>query len=228
MSTLGGGSAALPSTPAAAGAVFGDRLGLAERYVAHLATSGLERGLIGPREVPILWERHVLNSVAAAGLMPEYSSVVDVGSGAGLPGIPLALARPDLDVVLVESMQRRVDWLQEVLMDLAVANVDVRRGRAEEMGRELRADVVTARAVARLDVLAQWCLPLLTPGGVMLALKGETAAAELEETRAAVSAAGGEAAEAISLPVPGSDQSTWVVRIRRATHPQHAQRGRRR
>jgi 16S rRNA (guanine527-N7)-methyltransferase len=173
--------------------VFGERLPLARRYAEHLATSGVERGLIGPREAPRIWERHVLNCAVVAGLVPDGARLVDVGSGAGLPGIPLALARPDTRVVLVEPLARRVDWLREVIVDLGVA-VEVERGRAEEDVVRRRwegADVVTSRAVAPLARLAGWCLPLLRPGGQMLAVKGAAAADEVERDAAAVRRLGG-------------------------------------
>ncbi len=174
-------------------AVFGERLPLARRYAEHLATSGVERGLIGPREAPRIWERHVLNCAVVAGLVPDGARLVDVGSGAGLPGRPLALARPDARIVLVEPLARRVDWLCEVIADLGVA-VEVERGRAEEDVVRRRwegADVVTSRAVAPLARLAGWCLPLLRPGGQMLAVKGAGAADEVERDAAAVRRLGG-------------------------------------
>jgi 16S rRNA (guanine527-N7)-methyltransferase len=174
-------------------AVFGERLPLARRYAEHLCTSGLERGLIGPREAERVWERHVLNCAVVAALVPDGARVVDVGSGAGLPGIPLALARPEARIVLVEPLARRVEWLREVIADLGVA-VEVERGRAEEDVVRRRwegADVVTARAVAPLARLAGWCLPLLRPGGRMLAIKGAAAVDEVERDAAAVRRLGG-------------------------------------
>jgi 16S rRNA (guanine527-N7)-methyltransferase len=184
---------AVPEPGPAAGAVFGDRLSLARRFAEHLVPSGVERGLIGPREAPRVWDRHLLNCAVVAELVPAGARLVDVGSGAGLPGIPLALARPDLGVVLVEPLARRVDWLREVISDLGVA-VEVERGRAEENVVRRRwegADVVTARAVAPLERLARWCLPLLRPGGVLLAVKGASAAEEVERDGAAVRRFGG-------------------------------------
>ena len=170
------------TAPPAAHAAFGDAVDRAEEYVRLLATEGTVRGLIGPREVPRLWDRHLLNSVAIAPLVPAGARVVDVGSGAGLPGIPLALARPDLTVTLLEPLARRVTFLDECVDALGLRNATVVRGRAEE-GPVLRslggADVVTARAVAPLEKLAGWCLPLLRPGGRLLALKGSSAAEEL-------------------------------------------------
>jgi 16S rRNA (guanine527-N7)-methyltransferase len=162
-------------------ALFGDRQPLAERYEAWLAGAGTERGLLGPREVPRLWDRHVLNSAVVAPLLAAGESVVDVGSGAGLPGIPLALARPDCTFVLLEPLARRAAFLEEVVADLRLApQVSVVRGRAEEVVRAIGPfDVAVARAVAPLDRLAAWCLPLLRRGGRLLALKGERAADEV-------------------------------------------------
>jgi 16S rRNA (guanine527-N7)-methyltransferase len=183
----------VPEPGPVAAEVFEDRLPLARRYAAHLVTSGVERGLIGPREAPRVWDRHVLNCAVVAELVPVGARLIDVGSGAGLPGIPLALARPDLDIVLVEPLARRVDWLREVIADLGVA-IGVERGRAEENVVRRRwegADVVTARAVAPLARLAGWSLPLLRPGGLMLALKGASAPEELERDGPAVRRLGG-------------------------------------
>jgi 16S rRNA (guanine527-N7)-methyltransferase len=181
-----------PAPPEAA-RVFGDRLPLAEQYAALLAAHGVERGLIGPREVDRIWDRHVLNSAVIGELMPEGALVVDVGSGAGLPGIPLAIARPDLRVALLEPMARRVAWLTEVASELDLP-VNVVRGRAEEgpVRRALAgADVVTARAVAPLAKLAGWCLPLLREGGQLIALKGTSAVEEIARDEAAIRRLGG-------------------------------------
>ncbi|MEU4415749.1 16S rRNA (guanine(527)-N(7))-methyltransferase RsmG [Nocardia salmonicida] len=168
--------------PAAAARVFGDRLDIARRYYAALATAGVERGLIGPREVPRLWERHILNCAVIGELIDEGASVVDIGSGAGLPGIPLAIARPDLRITLVEPLLRRTIFLSEFIEEAGL-DVTVVRGRAEQSGvlKEAGgADVVTSRAVAPLAKLAHWSLPLLRDHGRMLALKGTSAAEELE------------------------------------------------
>ncbi|MER2093793.1 MAG: 16S rRNA (guanine(527)-N(7))-methyltransferase RsmG, partial [Saccharopolyspora rectivirgula] len=142
--------------------MFGDRLELAEKFAELLREHGIQRGLIGPREVDRLWERHLLNSAVVAELLPPNSRVVDVGSGAGLPGIPLAIVRPDIEMVLLEPMARRVAWLEEAVTELGL-DVEVVRGRAEEgpVRDELAGqDVVTARAVAPMERLAKWCLPL--------------------------------------------------------------------
>lgn len=179
--------------PASAAVVFGERLDLARRYAAHLVGSGVEWGLLGPREAPRIWERHLLNCAVVAELLPDGARTVDLGSGAGLPGIPLVLTRPDLSVVLVEPLARRVDWLRRVVEDLELP-VQVVRGRAEEpdvRGRWEGADVVTARAVAPLHRLAGWALPLLRPGGSLLALKGATAADEVARDAVAVRRLGG-------------------------------------
>jgi 16S rRNA (guanine527-N7)-methyltransferase len=158
--------------------VFGAALPLAERYAALLAGPGIVRGLIGPRETGRLWERHLLNCAVVAGLIPRPSSLVDIGSGAGLPGIVLAMLLPDVRVTLLEPMARRVAFLSECVAELDLGHVTIRRARAEEVAGEFSADVVTARAVAPLGRLAGLAVPLLRPGGTVLALKGERAAAE--------------------------------------------------
>ena len=172
--------------------LFGVQAPLARRYVDQLSGSGLERGLIGPREVPRIWERHVLNCAVVSELIEPGAAVVDVGSGAGLPGLVLAIARPDLTVTLLEPLLRRSIWLGEVVAELGLTNTAVHRGRAEEFPRGL-APVVTARAVAPLDRLWKWCGPLLRPGGRLLALKGLMAAEELQAARSDLVGAAGAA-----------------------------------
>lgn len=181
------------SAPTAAEAVFGPRLDLAVRYAELLRDPGVERGLIGPREADRLWDRHLLNCAVLGELIPPDSAVLDVGSGAGLPGIPLALARPDVAVTLLEPMGRRVDFLSEVVAELGLAGVRVVRGRAEDgaVRRQLGVfPVVTARAVAPLTRLLGWCLPLVAPEGQLLAMKGEAAAAELDDVQPGLRALG--------------------------------------
>ncbi|MEU0497183.1 16S rRNA (guanine(527)-N(7))-methyltransferase RsmG [Mycobacterium sp. NPDC006124] len=181
-----------PPAPQAAAAVFGDRMDVAAEYAAILAGAGIERGLIGPAEVDRLWDRHILNSAAIGELVNPGERIADVGSGAGLPGIPLALARPDTNVILVEPLLRRADFLSEAVVLLGLP-VTVIRGRAEEKSvREAAGsiDVVTSRAVAALDKLTRWCLPLLRTDGRMLAMKGERASVEVEEHRRALSSLG--------------------------------------
>ena len=156
---------------------FGSDLAPINRYVDILETRGIERGLIGPREVPRLWDRHILNCAVVTPRIPVGATVADVGSGAGLPGMVWAIARPDLQVTLIEPLLRRTTFLTEVIDEVGLANVTVVRGRASDVSEVF--DVVTARAVADLGRLGAWCLPLVRPGGLLLALKGESASAEV-------------------------------------------------
>ena len=192
----------IPPDPHVAAAVFGARLPLAERFAAHLADTGISHGLIGPREVPRLWDQHILNCAVITEVMPMDATVIDVGSGAGLPGLALALARPDLSVTLVEPMERRTAWLNMVITDLGLSNVAVRRARAEELHGELHAQVVTARAVAALDKLARWCLPLVVPGGRLVAMKGSSAQQEITDASATLRRLG---ASSTSIRTCGAD-----------------------
>lgn len=172
--------------------VFGDQMDLACRYADLLATEGVIRGLIGPREAPRIWSRHMVNCVAIAELIPSGARVADVGSGAGLPGIVLAIARPDLAITLIEPLARRVAFLSEAVADLNLPQVTVVRARAEDCaGTCDPVEVVTARAVAPLDRLVGWCLPLATVGGRLLAIKGTSAAEEITEHGAAIRRLGG-------------------------------------
>ncbi|WP_216694471.1 16S rRNA (guanine(527)-N(7))-methyltransferase RsmG [Dietzia psychralcaliphila] len=204
---------ATPVPPRGAGSVFGDRLDLAIRYVETLATAGLERGLMGPRERPRLWDRHVLNSAAAAGEFADGETVVDIGSGAGLPGVPLALARPDLAVTLVEPLLRRATFLQEVV-DALELDIRVIRGRAEEkdvIAKAGGADVVTSRAVAPLSKLAGWSAPLLRPGGRMIALKGASAADEVDRDARALRRLGFEDVRVQIVSAPDAEETRLVI-----------------
>lgn len=171
----------LEERPALAETIFGDRLELADRYAQHLATTGVEWGLIGPRELPRLWTRHILNCAVAASLLHEGDVVGDIGSGAGLPGIPWALARPDASFVLIESMERRVEWLRSVVDDLGLTNVRIVRARVEDLVDEEIFTVVTARAVKAMTTLIEWAVPILGPEGRILAIKGASVDAELEK-----------------------------------------------
>ncbi len=164
--------------------MFGAELHRADLYAELLATDGVTRGLIGPREADRLWSRHLLNGAVVAAACPAAGLVVDVGSGAGLPGIPMALARPDLTVRLVEPLLRRAAFLGEVTQRLELDNVEVVRSRAEDLHGLWVAPTVTARAVAPLDRLLPWCLPLVADGGSLLAVKGDRAEAELDLVRA--------------------------------------------
>lgn len=168
--------------------------------------------MIGPREVPRLWSRHVLNCAVIAELFPRASTVCDVGSGAGLPGLVLALARPDLSICLVEPLLRRTTFLCGVVEELGLGNVEVVRVRAEELHDVRRFEVVTSRAVAPLDRLLAWCWPLVAPGGTMLALKGASALAEVERNRSLLERAG-VVAEVEQHGADVTDPATTVVRI---------------
>lgn len=181
----------LEDTPAAAAQIFSEHLAAAQRYAQLLATDGVVRGLIGPREAPILWTRHILNSAVVAEAIPADTRVVDIGSGAGLPGIPLALARPDLRIDLVEPLLRRTTFLEEVVAELGLTRVRVVRGRADEVIEMVGgADVVTARAVAPLGKLAVWASPLLRIGGQLAVLKGRSAGDEIAQDAEQLTAAG--------------------------------------
>lgn len=200
----------------AAAAVFADELPRALRYAELLATDGVERGLLGPREADRVWDRHVLNSAAVAGLVPSGAQVVDVGSGAGLPGIPLALARADLAVVLLEPLLRRVTFLEEIIAELRLAErVGVVRGRAPEDAAALpfRPDCVTARAVAPLERLLSWTMPLVRPDGELLALRGSSAAAEIEAAEPALARFAGGPAELLQVGGELLPDPVTVVRV---------------
>lgn len=221
--------------------VFGEALPIAERYAAFLADAGVERGLIGPREADRLWERHLINCAVVAEAIPADARVVDIGSGAGLPGIVLAIVRPDLRITLLEPLLRRTTFLDECVEMLDLRNVEVRRGRAEEVVKEFSVDVATARAVAPLERLARWALPLLHPGGELLALKGERAATELEEAAPVLRRFGVQETELLQVGRGMVDPPTTLVRVvagrpadrsaaagRRQRAPRRAERSRKR
>lgn len=214
----------IEARPAAAAAVFGERLPLADRLVGHLATSGVDRGLIGPRELPRLWTRHVLNCAVLTELIPAGVRVIDLGSGAGLPGLVVAVARPDLDIVLVEPLERRVAWLREVTDELGV-DVTVHRARAEELAGEVAGQVVTARAVAPLTRLLEWGLPLVEPGGQVLAIKGRSASVELEDSAAVLGRWGIDGARVVTCGEALLETPTTVVRVPRGLGPGAMARG---
>ena len=192
--------------------VFGSRLPLAQKYHDSLATDGSTRGFIGPREVPRLWERHLINCAVVGEVMPQDAVLIDVGSGAGLPGIPLAIARPDLQITLIEPLLKRSTYLNEVVDLLGLDNVTVIRGRAEEgpVKKAVKgADIVTSRAVAPLGKLAKWSLPLVRKGGEMIALKGSSVHEELERDAADIKRAGGGKAEVMTI------HGTTIIRVPR-------------
>lgn len=212
--------AGLPARPPSVAAeIFGNRLPIAEHFARLLADTGVSHGLIGPRETPRLWERHLLNCGIVESVLPHRTRLIDVGSGAGLPGLVLAIARPDLDVVLVEPMLRRTTWLETAVAELDLLNVQVVRGKAQDFWGKLRAPVVTARAVARLGELSGWCLPLLEAEGRLLALKGETAARELAEDEAVVRRAGGASGRLILVGEDLLPEPTRLVEVRIGTQP---------
>ena len=202
-----------PTMPAVGRAIFGDVAPQAERYAGLLAGAGVERGLLGPNEVPRIWERHLLNSAVVAELVPGPCSLVDLGSGAGLPGIVLALLLPDSEVILLEPALRRATFLEECVAELALANASVVRARAEQVAGELAVDVVTARAVAPLDRLAALAVGLLKPGGIVLALKGAKASAEVRDAQAALRRLGLRDAEVLVAGSGKVDPAATVVRL---------------
>jgi len=202
-----------PPVPELARGVFAERWPLAEAYADLLATDGVTRGLIGPRETGRLWERHLLNCAALTDALPAGATVCDLGSGAGLPGLVVAIRRPDLRVTLVEPLLRRTTFLAEAVERLGLSGVEVVRGRAEELHGSRRFDVVTSRAVAPLPRLLDWSMPLVEPGGAMVAMKGASAAEE-------VAAAGAElrrwrvgAVAVLQLGTDLIDPPTTVIRI---------------
>jgi 16S rRNA (guanine527-N7)-methyltransferase len=207
----------VPSVADVAVAMFGDRLELAERYAQLLATAGVEWGLLGPREVDRIWDRHLLNCAAVAELVEPGERIADIGSGAGLPGLPMAIAKPGLHVVLVESLLRRTEFLRMVIDELGL-DVEVVRGRAEDPDVRKTAggaDAVTSRAVASLDKLARWSLPLLRPGGRLLAIKGERAPDEVREYRRVLTKLGAADARVVECGVSLLSPPTTVVVARR-------------
>lgn len=196
--------------------LFGDRLALAERFAGLLAGAGVTRGLIGPREVDRLWERHLVNcGLLVDAIPPGTHTLADVGSGAGLPGLVIAIAREDLEVTLIETMQRRVRWLEEAAAELGL-EVEVVRARAEDLAGTRTFDAVTARAVAALDKLATWTLPLVGSGGHLLAMKGSSAHDEIEAAAATLHRCGGLDPHVVVVGEGEVDLPTTVVTVRRA------------
>ena len=198
--------------PEAAVALFGDRIELARRFTAALARHGEERGLIGPLELPRLWTRHILNC-AVVGPLLRPGRIGDVGSGAGLPGLVLAIARPDVSFTLIEPMERRVTWLNEQVGELGLDNVEVLRARAEEAPK-YSFDQVTARAVSALRKLVPISAPLLRLGGELVLLKGAGAQAEID---AATKELRKNRVHDIEVVVLGEGVLAEVTRVIRAT-----------
>jgi len=191
--------------------VYGERFSLLNRYVDILGSTAVTWGLLGPREADRLWDRHILNSAALSDLIATDSAVVDVGSGAGLPGIPLAILRPDLRVTLIEPLLRRSTFLVQTVEELGISDrLEVIRSRAEDHQRTY--DVVVARALAPLDRLIGWCNPLRAPDGVVLALKGASAADEVAAANRQLKAAGLNAEVLKARARPDVEPAT-VVRV---------------
>jgi 16S rRNA (guanine527-N7)-methyltransferase len=199
--------------PEQAREIFGPVLPLAERYAALLAGPAVVRGLLGPREAERLWDRHLLNCAVIAELVPSPSTLVDIGSGAGLPGIVLAMLLPDVQVTLLEPMARRVTFLEECVAALGLDNVTVLRQRAEEAPGQVLADVVTARAVAPLDRLAGLAVPLARPGGMVLAVKGARAAAEVDAAAPVLRELGLREVDVLKAGVGRIDPPATVIRM---------------
>lgn len=202
-----------PSAPEVARRVFSDALPRAEAFAHLLATEGTLRGLIGPREVPRLWERHLLNCALVTDLVPASATVCDIGSGAGLPGLVMAIRRPDLRVTLVEPLLRRTTFLEEAVAALELDQVEVYRGRADALHGQRTFDVVTSRAVAPLDRLSEWSLPLVRSGGLFLAMKGSSVQAELDSAARAIAAGRGVLDQVVELGAEFLDHPVRVVRI---------------
>jgi len=204
--------------PQSARGVFAARLDLATAYADRLATDGVTRGLIGPRESARIWERHLVNCAVLTDVLAEGTDVCDLGSGAGLPGLVLAIRRPDLRVTLVEPLLRRTTFLTEIVDALGLDNVEVLRCRAEELHGSREFGVVTSRAVAPLPRLLAWSMPLVRQEGALLAMKGATATEEVGESRAALVAAGAGLVEVLSLGEEVINPPTTVIRVE-ATRP---------
>ena len=215
-----------PGPPADAAGVFGDALEQACLYRELLATDGVTRGLIGPRETERLWDRHLLNCAAVAELLPERGVLVDIGSGAGLPGVVLAMLRPSLDVILLEPLLRRSVFLEECVATLRLSNATVVRARAEDKAAaHIKADIATARAVAPLDRLVGWAARLLRPGGELLAIKGQSAEEEIEAARGALSRLGVRSAEVLQAGQGRVISATTVVRVVMGGHGREERSG---
>lgn len=202
-----------PPPPSVATLFPASRVDAAVAYADLLATDGVVRGLIGPREAPRLWERHVLNCALLAPALPESARVADIGSGAGLPGLVLAIARPDITITLVEPLLRRTTFLEEAVASLGLTNVVVVRGRADALHGTTDFDVVTSRAVAPLDRLLEWSMPLVAPHGALVAMKGSSAPEEVEAA-AGVLARLGCAAPVVETLGDGADALPDVSPIR--------------
>jgi 16S rRNA (guanine527-N7)-methyltransferase len=219
-------AAEVPADGPEAAEVFGAALDQARRYAELLATDGVTRGLIGPRETERLWDRHLLNCAAVAELLPERGVLVDIGSGAGLPGVVLAMLRPSLQVILLEPLLRRSVFLEECVAELGLSNATVLRARAEDKAAaHIEADVATARAVAPLDRLAGWAVRLLRPGGELLAIKGQSADEEIAAAQPVLSRLGVRSAEVLRAGHGRVVMATTVVRVVMGGHGREERAG---
>lgn len=196
--------------------IFGLGLSAAEEYGRMLAEEGELRGLIGPREVPRLWRRHILNSAAVGRFLPEEGRVADVGSGAGLPGIVLAIMKPELEFSLIEPMERRVEWLAEIVEALDLDNVVIHQRRAEELHKRETFDAVTARAVAGMDKLLRFTMPLVSRNGRLLALKGQRVHQEIEDAKYVFKKFNAATVGVHEVDVVGDGDPTYVVEVARS------------
>ena len=216
----------IPPAPPEAADVFGAALDQARRYAELLATDGVTRGLIGPRETERLWDRHLLNCAVISELLPERGELVDIGSGAGLPGVVLAMLRPSIHVILLEPLLRRAVFLEECVAELGLTNATVVRARAEEKAAaHIKADIATARAVAPLDRLAGWAARLLRPGGELLAIKGKSAEEEIAAARPVLSRLGVRSTEVLEAGHGRVISATTVVRVVIEGHGREEQAG---
>ncbi|PYY47968.1 16S rRNA (guanine(527)-N(7))-methyltransferase RsmG [Curtobacterium sp. MCLR17_043] len=202
----------LEAEPAAAAALFGDQIEVARSFTNELARRGEELGLIGPLELPRLWTRHILNSALLAPLLEARGRVADVGSGAGLPGLVLAIARPDVEFVLIEPMERRTDWLRAESDRLGLQNVTVLRGRAEDVADDVVVDQVTARAVSALSKLIPLTVPLVRSGGQLILMKGARVDEEIEKARKVILRKRLSDVEVLELGEGVVDETTRVFR----------------
>jgi 16S rRNA (guanine527-N7)-methyltransferase len=219
-------AAEVPADGPEAAEVFGAALDQARRYAHLLATDGVTRGLIGPRETERLWDRHLINCAVVAELLPERGVLVDIGSGAGLPGVVLAMLRPSLRVILLEPLLRRSVFLEECVAELGLSNATVLRARAEEKAAaHVEADVATARAVAPLDRLAGWAVRLLRPGGELLAIKGQSADEEIAAAQPVLSRLGVRSAEVLQAGHGRVVMATTVVRVVMGGHGREERAG---
>lgn len=219
----------LPSPPAVARDVFtGDAWDRAQAFAELLAGPGVVRGLLGPREVSRIWDRHLLNCAVVAEAVPQEVRLVDIGSGAGLPGLVLAIVRPDITVTLLEPLLRRTVFLEECVNVLKLDNVEVLRGRAEELAGKREFDVASARAVAPLDRLLKWAMPLLREGGELIAMKGERAAEELAEAEPQLRVCGARTAELVTVGRGKVEPPATLVRVVAGRAPESGRRRQRR